>query len=475
MKSFSSLFCGLVLALSAAGCWVPELPDSTVFICDTAEDCAAEGVVCAPRAGQQRGYCCTPTTEVCNGADDNCNGQLDDLPEASCYTGPEGTQDRGSCKAGRAACGPNGTVICSGDVVPAAAESCNGADDDCDGETDEGINLQTDMANCGRCGNFCNAVTQLCVDGSCRTRGEKVCDDNADDDGDGAKDCADSDCDNQTRACTAGDAARNCICVGRTIGEANCGDTIDNEPTPDGFIDCVEEECSGKSCGTGCVCTNYIKKEIACGDGLNNDGTEGTDCADSDCAGQSCGTGCLCQGGKAVETVCTDGVNNDKTEGTDCGDPDCNGKECSVAGGCLCVGTTATESACNDGLDNDGSGGVDCADTDCHWKNLGDGTMCTNSGTRVEVACSDAKDNDSNGGRLDCVSGNADTNCVSGVCGAGCSFNNCTQRETNCADRIDNDGNNGPDCEDRTDCPVNTACTRTGGGAGKCQNNGTCA
>jgi len=470
MKSFSSLFCCLVLALSAAGCWVPELPDSTLFSCDKAEDCAAEGVVCAPRTGQ-RGYCCTPTAEVCNGADDNCNGQPDDLADASCYTGPEGTLDQGNCKAGKAACGANGTVVCAGEVLPAATESCNGDDDDCDGETDEGFNLQTDMANCGACGKFCNAVTQLCVDGTCKMRGEKVCDDGLDDDSDGAKDCADSDCDNQTRACNSSDAAKNCICIGRTIGEGNCGDGLDNDS--DGFIDCVEQECTDKSCGSGCVCTTYVKRETACGDGADNDGDTKADCADSDCANLSCGTGCLCQGGKAVETVCSDGVNNDKTEGTDCADSDCHGKECSAAGGCTCTTSgSKLESTCNDNLDNDGNGTIDCvsgnADANCVNGTCGTGCSFVNC-AKVETACTDLLDNDGDT-RIDC----ADTDCNGKSCGTNCICAAGVKKENSCTDRADNDGDAQIDCADRVDCPAGVACTRTNGNPGTCQGNGSC-
>ncbi|HYO54822.1 hypothetical protein [Archangium sp.] len=134
MKSFSSLFCCLLLAVSAAGCWVSELPEYVIFSCDTDDDCDADGVVCIPRTGQ-RGFCCKPVAEMCNDIDDDCNGQ-----------------------------------------------------------TDEGFNLQTDNAHCGVCGNACNAVTETCVNGTCKSRGELVCDNELDDDTDGAKDCADPDC-----------------------------------------------------------------------------------------------------------------------------------------------------------------------------------------------------------------------------------------------------------------------------------------
>lgn len=45
------------------------------------------------------------------------------------------------------------------------AETCNGADDNCDGRIDDGFNLNTDVNNCGRCGTACNG--RLCCRGTC--------------------------------------------------------------------------------------------------------------------------------------------------------------------------------------------------------------------------------------------------------------------------------------------------------------------
>jgi hypothetical protein len=45
-------------------------------------------------------------------------------------------------------------------------ESCNGQDDDCDGTTDEGFDLQNDPRNCGRCGVVC-AGGESCEAGRC--------------------------------------------------------------------------------------------------------------------------------------------------------------------------------------------------------------------------------------------------------------------------------------------------------------------
>jgi len=48
-------------------------------------------------------------------------------------------------------------------VVPPQPETCNGADDNCDGHVDEGIDKQNDVANCGGCGSTCEYVSSVRV------------------------------------------------------------------------------------------------------------------------------------------------------------------------------------------------------------------------------------------------------------------------------------------------------------------------
>ena len=175
MKSIPSvvyaLGCGLLMGLVASACWIPELPDNTVFTCATDTDCARMTDRCMTREGQS-GYCCTPSAEVCNGLDDNCNGVKDDLAEVTCYSGPEGTQGKGACKAGVPTCGADNQVRCVEEVQP-QAETCNGIDDNCDGVTDEGFDLQQDNNNCGACGKVC-AANQPCTAGKCTGRVQQV-------------------------------------------------------------------------------------------------------------------------------------------------------------------------------------------------------------------------------------------------------------------------------------------------------------
>jgi hypothetical protein len=84
--------------------------------------------------------------ELCNGADDDCDGDVDEDPTELWYV--DGDSDGfGDDESATAACDtPQGMVPDGGDcddgdpaVHPEADELCNGADDDCDGDVDEDV------------------------------------------------------------------------------------------------------------------------------------------------------------------------------------------------------------------------------------------------------------------------------------------------------------------------------------------------
>lgn len=127
---------------------------------DAAPDATADLGACAPgdtvACGSDEGECSAgtracvggvfgecegavgPGVELCNGLDDNCDGTIDNTARAGlpCSTGV------GACEvAGVLVCVPGGPPmpVCDAVEPEGRAESCNGADDDCDGFVDEGI------------------------------------------------------------------------------------------------------------------------------------------------------------------------------------------------------------------------------------------------------------------------------------------------------------------------------------------------
>ncbi len=76
--------------------------------------------------------------ERCNGADDNCNGAVDEsvAPSGACTS-----TGVGACaRAGQLVC-VAGAFRCDATEGRPSTEVCNGVDDDCDGEVDEGCRL----------------------------------------------------------------------------------------------------------------------------------------------------------------------------------------------------------------------------------------------------------------------------------------------------------------------------------------------
>jgi hypothetical protein len=100
--------------------------------------CTKGRAVCLPsgRWGSCSGDV-TPITEVCNGKDDDCNGQIDDNLTRVCYTGTSGTDGVGVCKKGISTCQNGSFSTCTNETTPSNEECDNKLDDDCDGRVDE--------------------------------------------------------------------------------------------------------------------------------------------------------------------------------------------------------------------------------------------------------------------------------------------------------------------------------------------------
>ena len=89
-------------------------------------DASIDSPVCEPDSGGMGPGCaCDPTK----------------YGEQVCYTGPLGTQNVGLCQTGKRTCTPNGTISeCVGEVLP-VPEICNYADDNCDGIVDNVLSI----------------------------------------------------------------------------------------------------------------------------------------------------------------------------------------------------------------------------------------------------------------------------------------------------------------------------------------------
>ena len=108
----------------------------------------------------------TPAAESCNNIDDDCDGQTDENLSRSCYGGPAGTQGVGECRAGSETCSAGSWGSCQGEVVP-ATETCNGLDDDCDGQTDESLTENCYEGPAGTEGvGQCHAGHRVCTNGN---------------------------------------------------------------------------------------------------------------------------------------------------------------------------------------------------------------------------------------------------------------------------------------------------------------------
>jgi hypothetical protein len=116
---------------------------STVTTCDG----APEGYVSdATDCNDADGAVNPGATEVCNGIDDNCDGNIDEGVENTYYADADGDTYGDAGSTTMACSAPEGYVAdatdcndADGAVNPGATEVCNGIDDNCDGNTDEGV------------------------------------------------------------------------------------------------------------------------------------------------------------------------------------------------------------------------------------------------------------------------------------------------------------------------------------------------
>ena len=117
--------------------------------CEGQRSCAASGLSACTAA--------TPQAEVCDGLDNDCDGDSDEeLGTVTC--------GQGLCETVVEACVDGVEVSCEPATLPGeVSETCNGIDDDCDGLTDE----ELDSLSCGI--GLCETSVPSCVEGAPNT------------------------------------------------------------------------------------------------------------------------------------------------------------------------------------------------------------------------------------------------------------------------------------------------------------------
>ena len=334
------------------------------FACDKVKDIE----------GNEVSQCVTDDGSICK-----CSALAIEKGAATTCNDADGCSGERKCLADGAAGAPAGGGLsqCAGDGKK--DETCDGIDNNCDGQTDEGTCDDKEPCTADSCDTATGKCTHKPQDGTC-------------DDGDACTEsdkCAAGKCTGDAKACDD-----NEVCTKDSCKEGKCENTADVDAKCDDNDKCTESDkcndkgkCGGapKDCDDGNKCSVDTCKDGVCSSGDVQAGP----CEDGDL----CTIGDVCKKDGTGKLVCEAG-----TQKKDCNDSnDCTIDSCDPKQGCVNKVDDKFEKACFTG-DAKFKGVGECVEG--KQKCQADGTLgaCEGEGKpAAKDTCGDSKDDDCDG------------------------------------------------------------------------------